>query len=385
VRADCAAGAIDLNNSSYIPARGRERYIGSHFGVFAKALPSFISNVDITSVDSTATITWDTSLPASGTVDYGLTPSYGSSSATDSRLLKKHVMTLGGLSPNQIYYFQIVSVAGQTSSTLQCRLRTTVGAITRTDLFGLTKPWKFATNNLDGVNWTAPGYDDSSWAGPGPGVLYCELPGSVPAISGVCNTPVPSTDNTNGIPRSGTMAPTYYFRTHFTLPSGPIGTILSFSNYVDDGAVFYVNGGEIQRLRMPDPPIPITYDTLATGGACSSSEATCPDLFSVSGPVLTNLHAGDNVIAAEVHQITTGSSDIVFGCAMAIDQPVLARPTLHILREGDFMTIYWNGSGFTLEEAQDPEGTWSNVPGPVTSSIYPLSAQGGLKFYRLRN
>ena len=50
------------------------------------------------------------------------------------------------------------------------------------------------------------------------------------------NTTLPST---NGIVASG-----YYFRIHFRATNAP-GLVLVFSNYVDDGAVFYLNGAEI--------------------------------------------------------------------------------------------------------------------------------------------
>ena len=127
---------------------------------------------------------------------------------------------------------------------------------------------------------------------------------------------------------------------NFTFNGSPAGKTLNFSNYVDDGAVFYLNGAEIQRLRMPDPPQVIMNTTLTTGGACGVSEATCPDLFSISGLlVATNLHSGDNVLAVEVHQVSTASSDIVFGSALSYSQPATIRPTLNLLREDNHLTL----------------------------------------------
>ena len=49
------------------------------------------------------------------------------------------------------------------------------------------------------------------------------------------------------------------------------------------------------------------------------------------------------------------------------------------------MTIYWNGTGWVLQQSADPAGPWTDVPGPVTSSTYVFNAGPGLKFYRLRN
>ena len=102
---------------------------------------------------------------------------------------------------------------------------------------------------------------------------------------------------------------------------------------------------------------------------------------------LTNLVQGDNLLAVEVHQNSAGgaSIDIVFGSALAYSRPVFIKPNLGILREANTVTLYWNGTGWVLQQATDPSGPWSDVPGPVTSSTYIFNADPGLKFYRLRN
>src|SRR6185503_7714639 len=47
---------------------------------------------------------------------------------------------------------------------------------------------------------------------------------------------------------------TFYFRTHVILASNLSGAILTASNLIDDGAIFYINGREINRVRMPEGP-----------------------------------------------------------------------------------------------------------------------------------
>src|SRR6266852_4574374 len=126
------------------------------------------------------------------------------------------------------------------------------------------------------------------------------------------NTPLPGV--------SGALPPTYYFRSHFTFTNRTAGVSLLFSNFIDDGAVFYLNGIEIQRVRMPAAPTVITYTTLTTTFPCTG-DATCPDVFTISGDLITNLVTGDNVLAAEVHQVSTTSSDIVFGSALFSTSP----------------------------------------------------------------
>jgi len=160
-----------------------------------------------------------------------------------------------------------------------------------------------------------------------------------------------------------------------------------FFLWFGEGAVFYLNGVEIQRVRMAPGPTPITYTsvTYPAGVFPCGGDATCPDLFTVSGLLMNNLVAGDNVLAAEVHQYNNASFDIVFGSALFYALPGATRPVLRMIREGGTMTLYWNGSGFTLQEAADAAGPWTDVPGPVTISTYAFQVPDGVNFFRLRN
>ena len=76
--ADCAGNPVALNHSSYLAlGRGHEHYVGSHLGIYAKPLPDFINDVKIVSADNSASILWSTVAPASESVDFGVTTSYG--------------------------------------------------------------------------------------------------------------------------------------------------------------------------------------------------------------------------------------------------------------------------------------------------------------------
>src|SRR5262249_13351454 len=76
---------------------------------------------------------------------------------------------------------------------------------------------------------------------------------------------------------------------------------------IDDGAVFYLNGQEIYRLAMPTGII-----TQATFATRTVGDAALEGPFDVPAAGLVR---GDNVLAVEVHQANTTSSDIVFGMA----------------------------------------------------------------------
>jgi len=176
------------------------------------------------------------------------------------------------------------------------------------DLIDIDDVWSYEQSRTDlGTAWRYPGYVDSWW-GSGAALLYSES-GALPAPK---NTPL------------SLGATTYYFRTHFALGVDPsLVTQFEFSTVIDDGAVFYLNGVEVEpRLRMTSGEI--GYGTYASGSVYNAT---------YEGPVsipTDNLVAGDNVFAVEVHQATPGSSDVVFGLQL---DATGTFPTFH--RTGD--------------------------------------------------
>lgn len=176
-----------------------------------------------------------------------------------------------------------------------------VVAQTYTLLMPITQSWSYSTNNLDGTGWQAKDYVETGWSNLSPALLYIEDT----ALPAPKNTPLPARED--GL---GPMV-TYYFRTTFNVANAAIVASLTFSNLVDDGAIFYLNGVEVQRVGMATTPI--TYTDFATR---TVDNATTFDLFYLSGDWLTNLVTGNNVLAVEVHQVNATSSDIVFGTAL---------------------------------------------------------------------
>lgn len=96
---------------------------------------------------------------------------------------------------------------------------------------------------------------------------------------------------------------TYYFRKEFQLPDTPANDDTFTLNYIaDDGFVVYVNGAEVYRYLMPEGEI--QYSTYATTYANGN-----PDRGSISiSP--SYFKKGRNVIAVEVHNNVSGSTDI---------------------------------------------------------------------------
>lgn len=104
---------------------------------------------------------------------------------------------------------------------------------------------------------------------------------------------------------------TYYFETDFSLTAQQLTEIseLELTHFVDDGAVFYINGSEVGRVRMP-------------AGAVSASTRATVDVNSVmlegSLTIPTSvLIAGTNRLSVEVHQSGAASTDVMFGASLA--------------------------------------------------------------------
>ena len=133
---------------------------------------------------------------------------------------------------------------------------------------------------------------------------------------------------------------TTYFRRHFTVANvdGLVGLTLRLKR--DDGAVVYINGVEAARSNMPSGDI--TFSTLASSFVGGGDESTFFEL--ALNPSL--LHAGDNVIAVEIHQISGGSTDISFDAELAASRQNNPGLTL-------------NASTRFIARVRSDEGTWS--------------------------
>jgi len=174
-------------------------------------------------------------------------------------------------------------------------------------LLTYTNVWKYMQlSNLDGVNWTAPAFNDSAWPS-GPGLLAFENNSSItPLIKTTLNDPRSAT---NGM-GSGHA---YYFRTTVNAPTNLTGFTINASTYLDDGAVFYVNGSEAARIRMSSGTI--TNATL-TGQQPPGGDATSPESFTLPASLF---NVGANTIAVSVHQNVAQSSDITFALSLSAD------------------------------------------------------------------
>jgi hypothetical protein len=375
---DSTGVPLRLNRSSAVADSGRERTVGSHFGIYANPLRGFVNDVRVAADDISARISWTTVSPATGLVRYGLSSDLGQEVASGGAGTTEHSVLLSGLTPGTRYYFSAVSESGGVVNTSSLRVFSTSNFVSEASLFGVTKEWRYSTAEQGGTAWTTRDFDDSGWEGPGPGLLWVDSRGAARTGVEPANTRMPTDPSSGGFPY-----PTYYFRTRFQFDGPVAGVTLVLTNYLDDGAVFYLNGGEIGRLRMEEAPAPIGNADLAIGFGCSG-DATCPEVLSVSGGGAGRLVTGENVLAVEVHNYNARSPDITFGMALGYTAPIVVRPALRIRSDTGGLALEWDRPGFVVQEAMDAGGPWVDVAGPLETSPARVAVGSGVKFYRLR-
>ena len=104
---------------------------------------------------------------------------------------------------------------------------------------------------------------------------------------------------------------TTYFRRRFYLDDPADYSALTASLLVDDGAVIYLNGNEVERINIEEGVV-VTYSTPAEDSVGGDDEETFFDW--PLNP--TDLVVGENVIAVEVHQRSQTSSDLGFNLSL---------------------------------------------------------------------
>lgn len=149
--------------------------------------------------------------------------------------------------------------------------------------------WRFLDDGSDqSTQWRARIFDDSGWS-EGPAELgYGDDPATTVSYG-------PDADN---------KRITTYFRHSFSVPDPAAYHALTLRLLVDDGCIVYLNGTEIVRRHMP--PGEVGYRTLAADGVSGTAENT---FYPYPLPA-TGLVSGTNVLAVEVHQASTDSSDL---------------------------------------------------------------------------
>ncbi|HLP77109.1 MAG TPA: lamin tail domain-containing protein, partial [Candidatus Paceibacterota bacterium] len=155
--------------------------------------------------------------------------------------------------------------------------------------------WNYLVTATAATNWMAPAYVDSGWAQGAAQLGYGD--GDEGAVIGYG-------------PSSTSKYPTTYFRKHFAVSDPARLGNIRLRVIVDDGAVLYLNGTEFARVRM-------NSGVIAYGDYANANPPAENAWETIELPRALFV-AGDNVLAAEVHQVTAGSSDLSWAAELVV-------------------------------------------------------------------
>lgn len=195
-------------------------------------------------------------------------------------------------------------------------------------LLNYTDKWRYDDNGRDlGTAWREPNFDDSSWTN-GVGLLGFTKDKAPPI------PPLKTSLKKN-------RQITYYFRKQFVVDRDLSKLQVAIDQWIDDGAVYYLNGKELARVRMP-----VGLIDHKTGASLNVREpAEELNAFSVNPHLFK---PGTNLLAVELHQDRTNSSDLAFAVRLraytASQSPVLLNELALIPNNGGFLELFNAGS-----------------------------------------
>jgi predicted MPP superfamily phosphohydrolase len=200
--------------------------------------------------------------------------------------------------------------------------------LAQTTIINYGSSWSYYDNQNEPANqgaddWNDVAYDTSSWS------------------SGNAHLGYGDGDETTTI---NSNAYTVYVRHEFNITSPSVFDSLDLNLIYDDGAIVYLNGVEVWRINMPTGAV--SYGTFTPAQGSDNALA--------SQSISNALVAGNNVLSAEVHQRSSGSSDLSFDFELtAVDAAppsssdiILADDTWKYLDDGSNQGTAWQGTGY---------------------------------------
>ena len=240
-----------------------------------------------TILDTSVSLSWTESTDLAGPPQYDVYRD-GSLVATTSDLFFEDT----GLAPSTPYSYVVTArdVAGNSTDSDRVGV-VTADPITPQELIAFGSNWRYLDDGSEHAGWRGLGFDDSSWS-QGPAQLgYGDNDEATVVSFG---------------PDATDKFVTTWFRRTINIPDPGAFDALSLGVVRDDGVVVYVNGQEVARDNMGGSTVlPTTFATSTVGGAGEDN----PIAFTVPASVLVT---GANVVAVEIHQAGSSSSDISF-------------------------------------------------------------------------
>jgi lysophospholipase L1-like esterase len=263
------------------------------------------------------------------------------------------------------------AIAGEWTARLQC-LTIRTGQFTSVFINGGAE-WKYSDTGQDlGTNWVQPGFEDSGWSSGIARLGYGD-----PATATVVSFGAEPTNK----------FVTTYFRRPFVVPWNAVTTNLNFRLARADGAAVWLNGTEVFRTNLPSGPI--AYSNLAL---TAMTGYTAHVFYPVNLPV-SNLPAGTNLLAVEIHQSSVTNSTLGFDMELIGSGYLLPAPLLSITQTGGEVRLSWprtNGGGFTLYSTTNlaASASWTMTTTPAQTNggeIFVTQApDASTRFFRLQ-
>jgi hypothetical protein len=217
-------------------------------------------------------------------------------------------------------------------------------------------------------DWKHPSFNETGW-GTGQAMLGYGAVGSrtINKLIGPASTPRHTTT---------------YFRKEFTVTNAVDYTQLTFDLIRDDGAIVYLNGKEIDRSNLSGGTV--SYGTTASSASPEDEIVPLDTLNLTPGDLIE----GVNVVAVEVHQTSTSSSDLGLDLRVRGIKPNPGASDITLTQTGTVKARAYNGGEWSaLTEADFIVGIPASPSNLVVSEIYynPPGADDSAEWIELMN
>ncbi|MBM3848091.1 MAG: lamin tail domain-containing protein, partial [Verrucomicrobia bacterium] len=210
-------------------------------------------------------------------------------------------------------------------------------------LFPLVTSWLFAEGVSDfPTGWTLPGADVSAFRS-GSAVLVDPF-----------STDLFSNFGTRFA--SWGDAGSKIFRKTFVVTNLPPNGRLLARGYIDDGAIFYLNGGYAGSVRMP----PLEQVLSTTRAISSPVVRTAQETVELDASLL---RVGTNVLAVQLHQTANDSLRATFGVHLELTAPVIREPVRN-LRLNEVLA-----ANSYIKNGADRTPDWVEIINPTTNDV----------------
>jgi endo-beta-N-acetylglucosaminidase D len=199
-------------------------------------------------------------------------------------------------------------------------------ATTPVTLIATGAVWRYfdQTNDL-GESWRSNSFNDASWLTGASELGFGDVADGRPETTVISNR----------------LQLTFYFRRAFYIAEPTLISSFTARLLRDDGAVIYLNGAEVWRDNMPGGVI--TNGTPAVNAINTAAETT----WLTNALPRSALIRGTNILAAEIHQQSSASSDVSFNFDLNGNVIIPVQPKLEFSLNGN-ATFTWPEDQGTL-------------------------------------